>query len=325
MTLQQLKYIIALDKERHFARAAESCFVSQPGLTLQLKALEEEIGIKIFDRSIVPLKPTVLGETIIAKAKKVIQEVNAIRDFVIDEKNDLEGEIRIGIISTLSPYLIPLMITNIKRVLPKVNFIIKEADTFSLMKELEVGEIDLAIMSTPTGNKNLREFPVFNEPFVAYLNDSHPQIDLDYFNITEKDKENLLLLKDEYCFNAQLLGICNLENEKTIMRNFSFNINSIETLKNMVRANIGWSIIPELSIFNEGHNRNYKSFESPEPVREISLVVGHYFSKNLVLEKLKEIIGDCLPEKLKKSFHYKKVTWNDSPYFKNALTKKANT
>ena len=125
MTLQQLKYIIALDKERHFARAAESCFVSQPGLTLQLKALEEEIGIKIFDRSIVPLKPTVLGETIISKAKKVIQEVNAIRDFVIDEKNDLEGEIRIGIISTLSPYLIPLMITNMKRVLPKVNFIIK--------------------------------------------------------------------------------------------------------------------------------------------------------------------------------------------------------
>ena len=181
------------------------------------------------------------------------------------------------------------------------------------MKELEEGEIDIALMSTPTGNKNLREFPVFNEPFIAYLNESHPQIDSDYFNFTKKDKENLLLLQDEYCFNAQLLGICNLENEKTILRDFSYSINSIETLKNMVRANIGWSIIPELSIFNEGQNNFYKYFESPEPVREISLVVGHYFSKNVVLEKLK------------KTFHYKKVTWNDSPYFKNALAKKANT
>ena len=118
MTIQQLKYIVALDEERHFARAAEVCMVTQPGLTIQLKNLEEEIGIKLFDRTKVPLKPTDLGVVIINRARKILREVDEIRDFVIQEKNILNGEVRMGVIGTLSPYLIPLFIQSMSRVTP---------------------------------------------------------------------------------------------------------------------------------------------------------------------------------------------------------------
>jgi LysR family hydrogen peroxide-inducible transcriptional activator len=174
MTIQQLKYIVALDEERHFARAAEVCMVTQPGLTIQLKNLEEEIGIKIFDRNKVPLTPTLLGTEIINKAKKILREADEIRDFVVNEKNLLEGELKLGIISTLSPYLIPLFIKAMKEATPKVHFIIREANTGQLMKDLETGALDVVIMATPTGNPNLIEHPIFKEPFVAYLNESHP-------------------------------------------------------------------------------------------------------------------------------------------------------
>ncbi|MEM0578227.1 hydrogen peroxide-inducible genes activator [Flavobacterium polysaccharolyticum] len=319
MTLQQLKYIIALDKERHFARAAEACFVSQPGLTLQLKSLEEEIGIKIFDRSTVPLKPTLLGVSIISKAKKVLKEIDSIRDFVIDEKNILEGEIKLGVISTLSPYLIPLLIKDLRTKLPKVIFTIKEDSTGGLMKNLEEGSIDMAIMATPTGSTSLLEFPVFYEPFVAFINKSYGSNADILFKLSESNKADLLLLQDEYCFNAQLLDICNLTNADKAQQKFFYNINSIETLKNLVRADLGFAILPELSIINDEPNNCYKSFEDPKPVREISLVVSDTFAKNVLLEKIREIIWDCLPQKLKQTANYKKISWNDSPYFKKAV------
>lgn len=321
MTLQQLKYIIALDKERHFARAAEACFVSQPGLTLQLQNLEEEIGIKIFDRSTIPLKPTFLGTTVIAKAKKVLKEADSIRDFVIDEKNILEGEIRIGIISTLSCYLIPLLIKDLGDALPEVIFNIKEETTVVLMKDLEEGNIDIAIMATPTGNPSLLEFPVFFEPFVAFTNKSYGSDAGILFKLSESNKAGLLLLTGEYCFNGQLLDICNMKSESKAEEKFFYNINCIETLKNLVRADLGFAILPELSIINDEQNNIYKSFEDPKPVREISLVVSDTFAKNKLLEKIREVIWNCLPQKLKQTGNYKKISWNDSPYFKNAISK----
>jgi LysR family hydrogen peroxide-inducible transcriptional activator len=321
MTLQQLKYIVALDEERHFARAAEACFVSQPGLTLQLKSLEEEIGIKIFDRSTVPLKPTELGTEIIAKAKKVLREVENIRNFVIDEKNILEGEIRIGIISTLSPYLIPLLIKNLQTALPKITFIIKEETTVGLMNDLQSATIDIAIMATPTGDASLREFPVFYEPFVAYISKNDTSQPDTHFRLAKSNTDNLLLLHDEYCFNAQLLDICHLKNESKPLTSISYNITSIETLKNLVRAEMGFAIIPELAVLNE-EKSFFKPFENPKPVREISLVVADTFAKNVLLEKIREIIYNCLPEELQNTNNYKKISWNDSPYFKKALRNK---
>lgn len=318
MTIQQLKYIVALDEERHFARAAEVCMVTQPGLTIQLKNLEEEIGIKIFDRTKVPLTPTVLGAQIISRAKKILREVNEIRDFVVNEKNLLEGEIKLGVISTLSPYLIPLFIKSMKEAAPKMQFVIKEASTGQLMHDIETGALDVALMASPTGNANLKEHHVFNEPFVAYLNESHPLANEDFYELQASDKPELLLLQNEYCYNAQLLDICGLKDDRKISEQFSYDISSIETLKNLVRAQLGFAIIPELSILNEKEKQLFKPFKEPKPIREISLVVSDTFSKKLLLEKMSKTIWDCLPESLKKDFNYRQIKWNDSPYFINA-------
>lgn len=314
MTLQQLKYIIALDKERHFAKAAEECMVSQPGLTIQLKNLEEEIGVKIFDRNKVPLKPTTLGEQIINKAKKIMREVEEMQNFIISEKNALDGNINLGVIVTLSPYVIPDFIQEMRKIAPQLHLTIKEGSTLSLMNDLEAGIIDIALMATPTGRKTLREFPVFNEPFIAFLHADHPAANEPLYQMTDIGTNSLLLLHDEYCYNAQMLAICDIDytNESS---NYSYDIRTIETLKNLVRANLGFAIIPELSILHEQPNPLFKKFMDPQPVREISLVVNDSFSRKLLLEKMSQIIWSDLPEHLKMTFPYKKIKWNDSPYF----------
>ena len=321
MTIQQLKYIVALDDERHFARAAEVCMVTQPGLTIQLKNLEEEIGIKIFDRNKVPLTPTLLGTEIINKAKKILREADEIRDFVVNEKNLLEGEIRLGIISTLSPYLIPLFIKAMKEATSKVHFIIREANTGQLMKDLETGTLDVVIMATPTGNANLIEHPIFKEPFVAYLNEQHPMAKNDFYELQPGDKTELLLLHHEFCYNAQLLDICGLKNSDKIKEQFTYDISSIETLKNLDRAQLRFAIIPQLSVMNESASGLFTPFKEPIPVREISLVVSDSFSRKLLLEKMNAAIWNCLPDSLKKDFAYRKIRCNDSPYFVKAVSK----
>jgi LysR family hydrogen peroxide-inducible transcriptional activator len=320
MTIQQLKYIVALDEQRHFARAAEVCMVTQPGLTIQLKNLEEEIGIKIFDRNKVPLTPTLLGIEIINRAKKILREADDIRDFVINQKNTLEGEVKVGVISTLSPYLIPLFIKAMKVATPKMQFTIKEAYTGHLIQGLETGAIDIAIMATPTGSPHLIEHPVFKEPFLAYLNEKHPMAEALYYEMQPSDKPELLLLQDEFCYNAQLLDICGIKDQGKIKEQFLYDISSIETLKNLVRAELGFAIIPELSIINEPNSGLFKPFKEPKPVREISLVVSDTFSKKLLLEKMNEAIWSCLPDSLKQNFAYRRIRWNDSPYFIKAMS-----
>lgn len=315
MTLQQLRYIVSLDEHRHFARAAEECMVTQPGLTIQLKNLEEEIGIKIFDRTKVPLKPTPDGAEIIVRARKVLREADAIRDYVVHKKNNLEGTVTLGVISTLSPYLIPHFIKAMGRVTPKMQFIIKEGGTGQLMHGLETGYIDIALMATPTGNAGFKEYPVFIEPFVAYLNEEHAMADAKFYTLRSQDKPELLLLENEYCYNAQLLDICGLKDGGFNKERFKYEINSIETLKNLVRAGLGFALVPQLSVLNEPENSLYKPFEDPIPVREISLVVADTFTRKLLLEKMNEAIWNCLPDIIKKDKPYKKIRWNDSPYF----------
>jgi len=315
MTLQQLKYVLALDKERHFARAAEACTVSQPGLTIQLKNLEEEIGIKIFDRSKTPLTPTPLGEEIILRAKKILREADEIRNFVVHQKNDLKGSVTLGVIPTLSPYLVPLFISAMQESTPEMKYIIKEASTLQLIEDLETGVIDAALMATPTGNNRLKEYPVFDEPFVAYLNKSHDQYQNMLYSIENLNTSKLLLLESEYCYNAQLLDICDLKNSPDLQKQFDYEISSIETLKNLVRSDLGFAIVPQLSLLRENDSLSCKPFKDPKPVREISLVVADTYSRKLLLEKMSEAIWKSLPEDLKENKPYRKIRWNDSPYF----------
>ncbi|KAB5491432.1 hydrogen peroxide-inducible genes activator [Flagellimonas hadalis] len=320
MTIQQLRYIVTLEKERHFARAAEKCLVTQPGLTIQLKKLEEEIGIKIFDRSKVPLEPTLLGLEIIEKAKRILREVDTVRDFVIEQKNILSGKVHLGVVSTLSPYLIPLCLREFQKTLPEVEFIISEDSTVGLMKTLETGELDVALMATPTGNPSLREFPIFDEPFMAYLPLGHKSSEQDSYELDDQDRANLLILEGEFCYNSQLLDICSLDTSNSF-HNFSYEINSIETLKNMVRQGFGFAIVPLLSTIGQNGETKARSipFSAPQPAREISLVTSDTFSKKLLVEKMSQAIWTSLPDSFKGNTTYKKVRWDDSPYFSKKI------
>lgn len=318
MTIQQLKYIVALDKERHFGRAAESCLVSQPGLTLQLKSFEEEIGIKIFDRSVQPIQPTIQGEVIINRAKKILHDVESLRMHIIEEKSDLTTPCKVGIISTLGPYLVPLLLPELKQSLPKTKIQIIEMSTYGLMMSLEDGSIDIAIMATPTGDIHLREFPVFNEHFVAYLPDHWKPSKSALFRIQEKEKNKLLLLKEEYCYNSQLLDICSLRKPPLVNDQIDYEVHSVEALKQMVRQGMGFTILPELAVQHEPQ-KHWQVFQEPRPVREISLVVSENFYRTQLLEKFQQAILSSLPKDLSDNKKFKRIQWNDSPYFKAIL------
>ncbi|HEX8459783.1 MAG TPA: LysR substrate-binding domain-containing protein [Segetibacter sp.] len=181
-----------------------------------------------------------------------------------------------------------------------MHFIIREANTGQSMKDLESGALDVVIMATPRGNPNLIEHPIFKEPFVAYLNEFHPMTNEEFYEMQPGDKTESLLLQHEFCYNAQLLDICGLKTSDKIKQQFTYDIISIQTLKNLVRAHLGFTIISQLSIMNEAATGLFKPFKEPIPVREISLVVSDSFSKKLLLEKMNEAIWNCLPDSLKK-------------------------
>lgn len=319
MTIQQLRYIVALDQHRHFAKAAEDCQVTQPGLTIQLKNLEEEIGIKIFDRTKVPLKPTQAGVEIIERAKKLLREADAIRDYVVHKKDDLTGNVIMGVISTLSPYIIPPFIKSIEGELPNVNLTIIEGSTGHLMHYLETGAIDVALMATPTGQPGLKEYPLFEEPFVACLHPQHPMAMQQHYEMQPQDTQNLLLLKSEYCYNAQMLDICSLK-EPGMEGNITYEINSLETLKNLVKAGVGFALLPQLSVENDP-GCLYRPFKEGGPARQISLVVADTYSRKLLLEKISGALWGCLPQSFKENRQYRKIRWNDSPYFIREISK----
>lgn len=319
MNLQQLKYIVELNRVQHFAKAAEICNVSQPALTIQLKKLEEEIGIRIFDRTKSPVEPTTLGKALIEKAEKILKQVEDIRTFIIDKKDVLEGKVIVGIIPTLSPYLIPICLRSLQNALPKVKFHIREASTVYLVKELENGNIDVAVMATPTGNKLLREFPVFNEKFVSII---HPESTLHnspHIEINDEFKKELLLLRDEYCYNSQLLDICQIKQTNPNKDFLKYDITSIETLKNLAKQNFGYAIVPELSVDNNTDSNYLMPFPSPQPSREISLVVHENYHKKQIVEKMNKVIHDSLPSFITDDSPLRKIRWDDSPYFRKMI------
>lgn len=308
MTLQQLEYVIALDKYRHFVKAAESCFVSQPTISLQLQKLEEEIGIKIFERNITPLKPTSIGQDFINKVKDIMLQISQLRDIVTHQKNNTTGILKIGIIPSLSPYLLPLFIASFTSKHPNLFLDIEELTSLDIIQKLKDNSLDLALMSTPLEEKSLKEIFLFKEPFLVYANKQHPfsqKKELSPEDLTEK---GLWLLKEGHCFRNQILEVCKLRTNINNM-NFSFEANSIETLKNLIRTHSGYTLIPEMSV-NPNDTDYIIPFKSDYiPSREISIVTNKSFNKILILDSLRKEILDKIPENYAKNDYFIRVDW----------------
>lgn len=299
MTLQQLEYIIALDEYRHYVTAAEHCFVSQPNLTMQVKKLEDEIGVRIFDREKKPLQPTEIGKEVIIRARQILRESRQLKEFVNHEKESMEGEYTIGIIPTLAPYLLPRFLPKFIRDNPKVHLNIQELQTGQIITQLENGIIDIGILVTPLNEASIKEIAVFYEPFLLFLPKDHRFHHFELMLAEDLDPKEVLVLDEGHCFREQALSICKGAKHGSSI-GFDYQSGSIEALKSLVKNNVGYTLVPELSVIDELDSKHVRRFSKPQPVREVSIVVHSSYFKQSVIQELKTLIQSVIPERMLK-------------------------
>lgn len=303
MTFTQLEYIIAVDNTRHFAKAAAQCFVTQPTLSMQIQKLEQELGVKIFDRSKQPAMPTQAGEAIISQARKIISECRTIQEVVQIQKGILHGQLAIGIIPTLAPYLLPLFIPCFTKKYPQVKLVVNELTTDIIVSRLREGRIDAGILVTPLQEQGINEEPLFYEELVAYVSKSNTAYKKSYVLAADIDPEKLWLLEEGHCFRSQIVNLCELRKSSKEGSHFEYEAGSIETLRRLVETNDGITIIPELATLDMAakQQKHLRYFKSPAPVREVSVVMHRNYVKHRMIQALKEEILSCIPQKIKRN------------------------
>jgi LysR family transcriptional regulator, hydrogen peroxide-inducible genes activator len=292
MNIQQLEYIVAVDEFRHFVRAAEKCCVTQPTLSMMLQKLEDELGVKIFDRSKQPIEPTPDGKEVIKRAKSILGEINRLKEYTSQLTDDVSGVIRLAVIPTLAPYIVPLFIQPLMETYPKLNLIIKEMNTSSIIECLKTSQVDIGLLATPLNEPLLEEYPLFYEEFLAYTSVSMPTTDKEYLLPSEIDISHLWLLEEGHCFRSQVLNFCELKKKEIPENRLQYEAGSIETLVNLVDTNNGVTIVPLLATlkFTSEQKNRLRQFKVPKPVREISLVINKNFSRTKILQALKDEI-----------------------------------
>jgi len=297
MNLQQLEYIIAVDRYRHFAKAAEKSFVTQPTLSMMIKKLEEELDIVIFDRNKHPVEPTKEGEEVIRRARVMVAEANSLKEYSKELKGEITGELRLGIIPTLAPYLLPLFLRSFTRKFPHLKLYIHEMVTDEIISKIKVGDIDLGLLATPLGESQLTEHPLFYEEFFAYASVTEKLPKKKYLLPKEIDPSHLWLLEEGHCLRNQVFNLCELKKQTPESENLHYEAGSIETLINLVDRHNGITIIPQLAVLNlkAAQKKKVREFSEPKPVREISLVALKSFPRKVLLQKLKEDIIKVLP------------------------------
>ncbi|MDP3435460.1 MAG: hydrogen peroxide-inducible genes activator [Bacteroidota bacterium] len=300
ITLTQLEYIVAVDTFRHFGRAAENCFITQPTLSMQIKKLEEDLEVIIFDRSKQPLIPTDVGRRIIDQARIALQESQKINSIIKDHKNLISGELKIGIIPTLAPYLLPLFIGSYKRAFPKINIRVEELTTSHIIDRLNRDLLDVGILVTPLNEDRINEKPLFYEGMLLYVNDEHPLATKESIKLKDIATPDIWLLSDGHCFRDQVINLCSFKGAADSALPFHFESGSLETIMNIVDKEGGMTIIPELATIGMSESRfeHVRTFTDINPLREVSLVYSRHFAKYKLIELLWKEIVASMPEKL---------------------------
>jgi LysR family hydrogen peroxide-inducible transcriptional activator len=303
MNLQQLEYIIAVDTHRHFAKAAEKTFVTQPTLSMMIQKLEDELGIRIFDRSKQPVTPTQEGEEVIIRAKQIIADVNKLKEFTKALKHEISGEIKLAVIPTLAPYLLPLFLKSFVENHPLLRVNVRELVTDDIISSLKNGDIDVGLLATPLGDTKLNEHPVFYEEFFAYVSDDEKVAKKKYLLPKDIDLSKLWLLEEGHCLRNQVLNLCELKKKDFESARLQYEAGSIETLKNLVDHHKGITILPYLATLDLGKKQKerIREFGHPKPMREISLVVNKNFHRVSILNALKKEVESNLPVGINKS------------------------
>ncbi len=302
MTLTQLEYILAVDRQRHFGRAARACHVTQPTLSMQIQKLEDELGLIVFDRSKSPAIPTSEGELIIAQAKVVLREQRRLIELARRTRNELAGDFRLGVIPTLSTYVLPLFIGSFAREYPSVDLIIDECKTEDIVTQLVEGRLDAGLMATPLHDDSLIERVLFYEPFYLFVAPDHALSSRKRIAQNDLDIKEIWLLNKGNCFRDQVLNICSeAEPGGQTGGSIRFESGNLETLKNMVLTNSGYTVLPHLAVsqLTPGRRKLVREFRRPVPTREISLVHSRSVLGLRVIEALEEKIVGALPQTLR--------------------------
>ncbi len=292
MTITQLQYVLAVAEYRNFTLAAEKSFVTQPTLSMQVQKLEDELNVLLFDRSKKPIAITEVGEKIVAQAKNIVNEAERIKDIVDQEKGYIGGEYTLGIIPTVMPTLLPMFLKTFVRRYPKINLIIKEQSTESLIRNIQDGHIDAGIAATPLEIEFIKERPLYYEPFVGYIPKSHTLSNLDKLNPEDMDIGDVLLLEDGHCFREGVLNLCKAsKNNKN--EHFQLQSGSFETLINLANEGLGMTLLPYLNTLelDDKKKQNLKYFNSPSPAREVSLIYHKNELKIQITEALRDVIA----------------------------------
>ncbi|WP_036301589.1 LysR substrate-binding domain-containing protein [Methylotenera sp. L2L1] len=296
MTLSELRFVVAVAKERNFRRAAEKCYVSQPALSLAIKKLEEDLGVQIFERSRSDINPTPIGEKIIEQAIKAIEEVNYIRELAKQGNNQLSGSFRLGLIYSVGPYLLPEIIPILRQSAPDMPLDIEENLTTQLETQLKNGVIDAAVVALPFDVAGINTLPLYDEKYVVMVPVGHHWANRTSVSADELADENVLLLNSGHCYSHQVLQACpDLSRKGQVLQG-----NSLETIRNMVASNLGITVLPSSAATDRYLNPLVRviPFLAPVPVRRVALAWRKSYARELavvcVADAIKAIASDCL-------------------------------
>lgn len=299
MTLNELRYVVALARERHFGRAAEACFVSQPTLSVAVKKLEEELDVILFERGKAEVGITPIGEQIVAQAQRVLEEAEALKRLAQIHKDQLEGPLRLGVIYTIGPYLLPPLIPTLHEVAPKMPLVIEENYTAELSRRLKQGELDAIVISLPFEERGIVTLSVYQEPFVAVLPAAHPWALRESLSLEDLAQERLLLLGSGHCFRDQVLSACpgchrtsvsDSEMQRTVEGS------SLETIRHMVASGMGVTVLPCTAAGADRYQQRLltvRRFEDPAPSREVAIAWRTSFPRPKAIEALRQAILAC--------------------------------
>jgi LysR family hydrogen peroxide-inducible transcriptional activator len=308
MTLTELKYIVAVAREKHFGKAAEACFVSQPTLSVAIKKLEDELEVKLFERSANEVTVTPLGEDIVRQAQSVLEQAAAIKEIARRGKDPLAGPLTLGVIYTIGPYLLPDLVRQTISRTPQMPLMLQENFTVKLLEMLRTGDIDCAIIAEPFPDTGLAVAPLYDEPFLAAVPSTHPLAARDTVTSEELKSETMLLLGTGHCFRDHVLEVCpefaRFSSDAEGIRK-SFEGSSLETIKHMVAAGMGVTLVPRLSVPKDALEPRprrrkddqafvkYIPFDGNPPSRRVVLAWRRSFTRYEAIAALRNAIYAC--------------------------------
>ena len=288
MTLNELKFIVALAKARNFRKAAENCFVSQPALSLAVKKLEDELGVLLFERSRSDVTMTVVGELVVEQAMRAIDEANRVKEIAKQGNNQLAGALKLGVIYSVGPYLLPEIIPILRKTAPEMPLIVEENLTSNLEMQLRNGVIDVAIIALPFEIPGVKTLPLYEEEFVVVVPSEHDWTGLKAVDASELANEKVLLLNSGHCFSNQVLQACpSLSRNGEILQG-----NSLDTIRNMVASNLGITVLPISATISRYENPLVKviPFKKPIPTRKIALAWRKSYGREQAVEEIGKAI-----------------------------------